>query len=922
MLVCKMLYTNSIRLVLFVVLCVVNAHFALGQSVAPNNTTINVPNDTIITTRTLVVSDSILNADTLKNTKPERLDAPIKYTSNDSIIFTGKGVAYMFGATDINYQTINLKADFVRIKMDSSLLFARGSVDENGARVGQPIFSENDKSYESRELNYNLKTKKGFIRQAVTEEGEGYILSSRTKKSDDEVLCIADAKYTTCDCHDHPHFYLSLSKAKVKPGSFIVTGPAHLVIADIPLPIAIPFGFFPFTSDYSSGVLMPSYADELNRGFGLTNGGYYFAINDYVDLEARGDIYTKGTWALRLNSNYLKKYKFRGSFSAEYRNDVTGEKDLPNFNESKNFSLRWSHSQDQKASPNFSFSSSVNFTTSGFNRSNINNYSRPDINSQSNTSSTVNMTKRFPNIPQLNLSVTMSINQRAKDSTLSVNFPSLNIGYSQFYPFKRKVVVGSERWYEKIRMSYTGTLANSIDNVKESEFFQKSLTRDWRNGMRHSIPVSASFNLFKYINISPSFNYTERWTLKSFDREWNYDEQKLKIDTISGFRRVYDFSMSVSTSTKLYGNFTPSRKLFGDKIEVIRHVATPSLSFNYTPDFGDKRWGYWDSYIRSVPDAINPNINNETEVFYSHYEGTLYGGPGRGKNGSVSFNLQNNVEMKVRNDNDTTGTERFKKISLIDNLSFGTSYNLAADSFNLSNISVALRLKLSKSYTLSLNTSFDPYMIGTTSAGRLVKINQLRWNNGYFPRFMGTSTSQSFNINNGTFKKWFGKKEKENSTQPTAAGENGDDGDEGQKVDGSSESAPALAIGDYAKFEPEWNMSFTYTLTVGPDLTQFVPERNDYKLMLTHNFSMSGNLKLTPNWNFSFNPTYDATAKKFTYLGINVSRSLHCWTMTGSIVPIGFYKSYSFRIGVNASMLQDLKYEKQSEPRANNINWF
>ena len=669
---------------------------------------------------------------------------------------------------------------------------------------------------------------------------------------------------------------------------------------------------------------MPSYTDELTRGFGLTNGGYYFAINDYADLEAKGDIYTKGTWALRLNSNYIKKYKFRGSLSAEYRNDVTGEKDMPNYNESKNFSLRWSHTQDQKANPNFSFSSSVNFTTGGFNRSNINNYSRPDINSQSNTSSTINLTKRFPNIPQLNLSATMSINQRAKDSTLSVSFPSLNIGYSQFYPFKRKVVVGSERWYEKIRMSYTGVLANSIDNVKESEFLKKSITRDWRNGMRHSIPVSASFTLFKYINISPSFNYTERWTLKSFNREWDFDQQKVVTDTINEFRRVYDFNTGVSASTKLYGFYIPSRKLFGDKVDRIRHVATPSLSFNYTPDFGDKRWGYWDSYLRRIPDAINPNIVNETEVFYSHYEGTLYGGPGRGKNGSISFNLQNNVEMKVRNDKDTTSKEAFKKMSLIDNFSFGTSYNLAADSFNLSNISVALRIKLSQSYTLSLNTSFDPYMIGTTSTGNLVRINQLRWNNGYFPRFMGTSTSQSFNLSNSTFKKLAERFGKEKTTTSNAGNQNGDEneGDEGQMTGASMESTPSQAVGEYAKVSVDWNVNFTYTLTVGPDLTQFVPERNDYKLMLTHNFSMSGNLKLTPNWSFSFNPTYDATAKKFTYLGINVSRSLHCWTMTGSIVPIGFYKSYSFRIGVNASMLQDLKYEKQSEPRANNINWF
>ena len=860
---------------------------------------------------------------------PNQIEAEIKYKANDSIILFGNGTAFLHGETEINYQNIKLTADFVRVKIDSSLVYARGTDGEDGKMLGEPVFSEGEASYNSKELRYNLKSKKGFIRHVVTQEGEGYIISDKTKKTPDNVFCMAGGKYTTCENHDHPDFYLSISKGKVKPGEYIVTGPAHLVIADVPLPIALPFGFFPFTSKYSSGVLMPRFSTEMTRGFGLTNGGYYFALNDYFDLELLGDIYTKGTWAVSASSNYIKRYKFRGNFSVSYREDVTGQKGFPDYRKDPNLSIRWSHSQDPKSSPNFTFSSSVNFTTSGYNRSNINAYHRPEINSQNTTSSSINFTKRFPEIPSLSLSGGMQISQRTRDSTISLSLPNLNIAYSRFFPFKRKVQTGRERWYEKISMSYSGAFANSID-TKESMLLKSSFSKDWRNGMRHSIPVSATFNLFNYINITPSFNYQERWYLKAIDKSWDKDAQKVVNDTVQGFFRVYDFNMGVSASTKLYGFFIPSRRIFGDKVDRIRHVMTPSVSFNYLPDFGDSRWGYYSSYVRSVRSTTNPDVYTDTEVNYSRFEGSLYGVPGKGTSGSIGFNLGNNLEMKVKNEKDTTGNEAFRIISLIDNLNISGGYNLVADSMNWSNFSVSLRLKLTKSYSLSLSTSFDPYMFGLNSAGNPVRINELRWNNGKFPRFQGTGTSYSYTFNNDTFKKLFGKK-KEDATGSEKGDNPTDSRSSGETTGGLTEENPGGTNSNqepglekdedgYAKFSMPWSISINYSVRY--QNTIFNKQKMEYDMGFMHNLSVNGNISLTPNWKITGNSTYDFKAKQFTYTSITVNRSLHCWNMSANIVPFGQFKSYSFHLGVNASMLSDLKYDKRSEYGVNNITWY
>ena len=868
---------------------------------------------------TLLQKNDSIVASATKNSN--LIDAEIVYSAQDSVVFLGNGTGILYGKSDIKYKNINLKAEFVRIKMDSSTVFAKGKTDSLGKKIGEPVFSENKTEYNSKELTYNLKTKKGYIRQGLTKQGEGYVISDKTKKTSSEILCMADGKYTTCDNHDHPDFYLDLTRAKVKPGSYIVTGPAYLVIEDVPLPIAVPFGFFPFTDKYSSGILMPTFQDELTRGFGLTNGGYYFAINDYAELELRGDVYTKGTWAVTATSTYLKRYKYRGNLSVSYREDVIGEKDLPDYSKSTNMSIRWSHSQDTKANPFFNFSSSVNFSTSGYNRSNIDSYYNPNLNSENTKSSSVSFTQRFPDSP-FNISGSMLINQRTKDSTISLTLPNINISMSRIFPFKRKNAVGKERWYEKISMSYSGTLENSID-TKENKLLTSSFARDWRNSMKHNIPISATFDLFKYINISPTINYSERWYLQSVNKTWDNTRQKEKTDTVSGFNRVYDFNMGVSASTKLYGFFIPIRSIFGDKIDRIRHVLTPTVGFSYMPNFGDSMWGFYGTYTQSIVDKTNPLVHHDEEVQYSHY---LNDFPNKVKQGNINFSLSNNVEMKVRNDKDTTGTKPFNIISLIDNLAVNGSYNMAVDSMKWSVFSTNLRIKLTKNYTLSLSGSFDPYMYGLNSSGYPVRINKLRWDNGGFPRFLGTSTSYSYTFNNDTFK----KKETTTKEKNTNGGLNdkistktdsnstnlpvkNDQNNDQKKVDNDADG--------YQKVTIPWDISINYSINYA-NTTVFDKSKMEYEMGFTHNLSVSGHVSLTKNWNISATTSYDFKANQFTYTNVNVTRNLHCWTMSGSIVPFGLFKSYTFRIGVNSSMLKDLKYDKQSGYGTTNVTWY
>ena len=553
--------------------------------------------DSLLKSVDSILVDSVMT-DTVQAPPPKKspLEDVVKYTANDSIVFLSNNQAYMYGQGVVTYQDIELDADEIRMNMDSSTVFAIGRPDTAGEIVGNPIFKDKSGEYESATMKYNFKSQKGYITNIITQQGEGYLTGGSTKKNKEGDFYLKDGKYTTCDDHECPHFYLQLTKAKMRPKKNIVTGPAYLVLAGVPLPLAIPFGFFPFTEKYSSGIIMPTFGDEMARGFYLRDGGYYFAINDYIDLALTGEIYTKGSWGLNAMSNYVKRYKFSGNFNMGYLVTILGDKGMPDYQKQTNFRLIWSHSQDAKANPNMSFSASVNFTTSGYDRNNLNSYYNATSFTENTKSSTVNMTYNFPNTP-FSISATANITQRSKDSTLNVSFPDFTLNMSRVYPFKRKNPVGKEKWYEKISLNYTGLFRNSIE-TKQNLFFKSSLIKDWRNGMQHTIPVSATFSLFKYLNISPSFNFTDRMYTNRIMQQWDPQSAAVVRDTTYGFYNVFNYSFSVSAQTKLYGFYRPLPFFGGKKIQMIRHVFTPSVSFSAAPDFGSSRYGFWQTYSK------------------------------------------------------------------------------------------------------------------------------------------------------------------------------------------------------------------------------------------------------------------------------------------------------------------------------------
>lgn len=833
------------------------------------------------------------------------LDNQVVFSSNDSIVMTGKNRIYMYGQGKVTYGKLKLDADQIDMDMKTSLVYAVGRKDSLGEWIGKPIFDEGGTTYETETMQYNFKSKKGYITNVITQQGDGYLTGGETKKDADDTYYIKNGRYTTCDNHDCPHFYFQVTKGKMRPKEDIVVGPTYMVLAGLPLPIAVPFGYFPFTEKYSSGVIMPTVGDDYKRGFYLRDGGYYFAISDNIDLALTGEIYTKGSWGIKARSNYIKRYKFSGNFDLSFLKSVYGDKGMPDYSKQTNFQVVWSHTQDPKANPNLNLSASVNFATSGYNRNDMNSYYSSAF-TENTKSSSINLSYRFPQ-SKWSLSTTLNVSQRTQDSTLSVSFPNFTLTMSQIYPFKRKKAVGEERWYEKIRMSYSGQFQNSL-TAKQDEFFKKNLIKDWRNGMRHTVPISATFNLFKYINITPQISLTDRMYTSKVRRQWDPNAAAEVCDTTYNFYNVWDFSASMSLATKLYGFYQPLPFL-GNKVKMIRHVLTPTISFSASPDFSSSFFGYYDSY-----NYVDVNGNEKTRK-YSLFPNSLFGVPGQGKTGALSVSLANNVEMKVRSDKDSIGE---KKISIIENFTISQSYNFAADSLNWSNLNTSINLRLVKNFNLNLSAVWDVYTYQLNEYGNPVRVNIPRWEVGKgWGKLSSTGTSFSYTFNNDTFKrKNKGKDGKDSGDE--GGGEIDDGSDENaDSEDGAPQSPFAKKKSDvatdedgYMKWSVPWNLTLNYSVNYG--YGAFDKEKLEYRGKFTQNLSFSGNIRPTKNWNFGFTASYNFDTGKLAYMNCNISRDLHCFVMRASFVPVGPYKSYNFHISVKSAMLSDLKYDKRS----------
>ncbi len=854
-----------------------------------------------------------------ENSSKPIIDAEIKYSAKDSTFFD-MGKVHLYGDASVSYRDILLTAHYIQLDLDSSLAFAEGTRDTLGVEQDLPVFKDKSGEYTMRKLRYNFKTEKAIIEHVVTEQGEGYVVGQKAKKDFDDAIYMKDGKYTTCDNHDHPHFYINMTKAKVIPGDKVVTGPAYLVLEDVKIfPLFIPFAFVPMSKPYNSGFLMPSYGEESNRGFFLRDGGYYFAFNEYVDLAVTGDIYCNNSWGMRASSNYKKRYKYGGSFNFNHITNITSEKDLPDYAVSKDISVNWSHRQDAKANPNRTFSASVNYSTSSFDKNNVGSIINPEVLATNTKRSSISYSRRFPNTP-FNFSANLLHSQNSRDTTISLTLPDLTLTMNRVYPFKKKKRIGKEKWYETASLSYTGNMSNSI-NTKESDLSlsAKSLNEDWRNGVKHSIPLSVNLKVLKHFTLTPNVNYTERWYFKHITKEWDEESKRVVTrDTTAGFNRVYDYNFGVGTSTKVYAFYRPSRVLFGDKINAIRHVMTPSASLSFRPDFSDSKYGYYDwfEYYDERQDRV---VRNE----YSYYDGALYGIPGKGKSGSLGMSLGNTLEMKVKSDRDTTG---FKKIAILEALNFSSSYNFLADSMNLANINMSGRTKLFGT-SISFGANFDPYALDTLSNGRPYRHNVFEVKqNKRLVRLQSANLSFGLSFNSDTFKKKSDGSKKEAETDPNdlPPDENDffdDDPLRNQHLQGTHLSEVreqnVTDLG-YAEFKIPWNVSINYSMRYIQD--QFNPNSMSYDHKLTADINASGRVSLTPKWDISLSSGYNIERKEISHTNIRINRNLHCWNMSFNMVPVGRYKSFFFTIAVNSSLLRDLKYEKRSSPR-DNPNW-
>ena len=905
---------------------------ALGEEAAAKlkrDTTTMDSIELVIYKHNKAVDDS-LALDSINRSRKNGIDSPVEYSADDSLTYSAaSGLAHLYGNSSVKYQNMDLASEQIYMSLDSNLVHATGKMDTTTHKlVGTPVFKMGSSEYESDTMAFNFKTKKGLISNVYTQQDEGFLTSELSKRGADGEMFLQHGRYTTCD-DPHPDFYLAMSRAKVRPGKDVVFGPTYLVVADVPLPFAIPYGFFPFTKSYSSGFIMPTYGDETDRGFYLRDGGYYFAISDKMDLKLLGEIYTKGSWAVSAASNYRKRYRYSGSFLVNYQNTLHGEKNMPDFSKTTSFKVQWSHRQDQKANPYSSLTASVNFATTSFERNNLNSMYNPQAMTQSIRTSSVGWQTSFSSIG-MSLTSTFNLNQNMRDSMIALTLPDLTITIAPFYPFKKKKAAGDPKWYEKISIAYNGQIKNEI-NTKEEKILHSSLSKDWVNGMSHTIPIKASFTLFNYVTVTPQFNFADKTLFRKVNKSWDEASQKEVADTVSGFYNLYNWNLGVNMSTKLYGFWIPNRKIFGEKVQAIRHVITPTVGFTYAPDFSTDRYGYYSTYQKTDADG------KVSLVRYSPYQGGAFSPPGPGKTGVVTFDLSNNVEMKLKSEDDSTG---FKKVSLIDELRAGISYNFAADVRPLSDLSTSLRLKLSKSYTLNLSAIFASYVYEADSVGATPRVSehQTYWAKGKFGRFQGMSQNLSYTLNNekvGNLIKWLkGEKVEKKGDKGKKKEDDEWDNDVETNIDKDMEKAKHGAKkGDNAKAETDedgymafkmpWSISLGYGINMSEDtdVKKFNYDTMRYPYKFTQNLNVSGNLRISDGWNISFSSGYDFENQKISMTTASLSRDLHCFNMSCSVV-LAPYTSYNFSFRCNAATLTDaLKYDKRSS-YSNAVRWY
>ena len=824
------------------------------------------------------------------------LSSRVEYTAQDSMDFlVTEQKFFLWGEANVKYENIELKAAYIEIDLAANEIFAKGLEDSEGNVNGKPVMTEGSETFEAETMRYNFKTRRGIISGVITEQEGGWLHGQTTKKHENEHLHIKGGKYTSCD-HDEPHYYIALTRAKVIPDEVVISGPAYLVIEDIPLPLVLPFGFFPNQRGRTSGFIVPTYGEEASRGFYLRQGGYYLNLNEYMDLRITGDVYSLGSWAMNASSNYRRRYKYNGGLSYSYSHNVVGERGMANYQENTSYNITWRHSQDAKASPNSNFSASVNFGSSSFNKFNTLN---PDTYAQNTAQSSISFSHRWPDSP-FSLTSNISANQNFSNQSVNIRMPSVNFNMARQYPFRNPQRTGDPKWYDNIEVSYTSKLDNRI-NTYDTLLFSRQTLQNMQSGFQHDIPLRANFRLFNLLNLTPGLTYTgvlypnsirKTWVEDYFDPVRDEIVPSLVTDTIPG--AVYGHSLSPSFSTGITQNIYGMFMFRDSRVEAIRHVMTPSVSFSFTPDLE----GIVPDYYRTVQ---RDTLGNTTT--YSIFENGMYGTPTiRGRAGSISLSLANNIEMKVRNPNDTVAGSR--NVKILDRLNFSTGYNVYADSMKWSTINMTGNTSFfDNKVRVNFNAVLDPYAVDENYR----RYNASQWSVNRSP---GRITRAGLSLTMGL--------------RSAAAQRPGPQADMDQRpgahdpmfdpaVDMPPESEEIFEhlddidptvhyYGDYVDFNVPWDLNVRYNLN-------YSKPRDVSQISQTLNFS--GNLSLTPKWKISFSSGYDFKANEFTMTNISLFRDLHCWEMRFGVVPFGSRKSWNFTIQVKSSLLKDLKYHTQ-----------
>ncbi len=823
-----------------------------------SNAQVSPPDSTAIQADSILYGSSeIATGDTLGVSTSSDFRSKVDYAAEDSLIFDAEQqIVYLYGKATVNYENMTLKADFIQVNLSEKTLYSTYLSDSSGSKSGIPDFAQNDDHFTADEIRYNFESKKGKIKGVYTQQGEGYVYGETVKKLDDFEY-IHYGTYTTCDLKE-PHFAIAANKLKIINNNKIITGPAYLTIAGVPTPLAIPFGYFPNRKGRSSGIIFPAYGESGELGFFLKSGGYYFGLSDYLDLALTGDIYSKGSYGMQSYFRYANRYKYNGNLSLSYSKIRTGEPETPSFNFTKDFFVRWQHAQDPKARPNTIFSSNVNAGSSSYFRNNI---SSPNNFLTNTFQSSIAYSKTFPGKPySLSSSINHSQNTQTRD--INVTFPNINFSVNRLYPFKKKIAVGSDKWYERIGISYQSNFQNSIQ-TKDTLLFKDGFGKRFRNGLQHSIPVSTSLKVLKFFTLTPSFSYSEKWYLQTIRKNYVPDEGIILTDTVNGFKAAREFNASASLNTRIYGMFQFRNR----KIAAIRHVMSPSLTFSFRPDFSDPFWNYY----RQVQSNAEGQTTN-----YSIFEQAIFGGPGAGRQEIIGFNLDNNLEMKVRKITDTT--EVLKKIKVFESLSISGSYNLAADSLQLSPVTLNARTTLFDRLNLNFGSTLDPYI--TDSLNRRLDQFELSAHNR-LARLTSASVSAGFNLTHSP------------KVKPS------DKIQEDEK--------------EYINKHPVEYVDLTVPFSLNVNYSLFYSRPGLQKATITQTINFNGDISLTPKWKIIFSSGYDVQQKQWAYTSLSFYRDLHCWEMRLNWVPLGGFTYWNFQINVKASVLQDLKLTKKND---------